>query len=217
MERDDKDEVEGHVYDSGEGEVVQRPLGVALGPEDGRAEVVEQVGGHSQKVDAQVDGGQADNVGGRGHPLQKLADHRHPEDHHGDAADQGQGHGGVDAMADVVVPPRPQVPGHHHVGAHREAYKQVDGEVDQRGVGAHRRQGLLAGEPAHYHHVRRVEQELQQAGGHQRQGEQQDLVCQRPAAHVNAVFLIHDPSSPFQKTKLFYHKRVGQSRGKMTK
>ena len=102
-------------------------------------------------------------------------------------------------MADVVVPPRPQVPGHHHIGAHREAYKQVDGEVDQRGVGAHRRQGLLAGEPAHHHHVRRVEQELQQAGGHQRQGEQQDLPCQRAVYHVHPVsapFLCCHPISP---------------------
>ena len=54
-----------------------------------------------------IDGGQVDDVGGGAHPLQQLADHNNAEHGHADAADEGQGDGGVDAAADVVVPPGP--------------------------------------------------------------------------------------------------------------
>ena len=197
--RDDKHQVEEHVDHSGKGEEVQGPLGVALRPEDSGAKVVYQIGGHPEEVDAQIDGGQVDNIGGGGHPLQQLPDHNGAEEHHGDSADQRQGHSGVDAAAHLVVPPGAQVPGHHHVGAYRQPHKQVNHQINQRRVGAHRRQGLLAGKPAHHHHVGGVEQQLQQAGGHQRQGEEQYFIRQRPIAHVDAVTFFQSSDSPLKK------------------
>ena len=156
MAADDEKQVENHVDHTGEGEEVQGPLGISLGPQHGRAEVIGQVGGHSQKINAQIYGGQVDDIGGGGHPFQQLTDHDHPEEHHGYAAGHGQGHGGVDALTHVVMPSRPQIPGHYHVGAHRQAHKQIDHQIDERGVGADRRQGLFSREAAHHHHICRI-------------------------------------------------------------
>ena len=52
LKQNDKNKVEDHVDRAGEGEKVEGALGVPLGPEDGRAEVVHKVGGQAQKVDA---------------------------------------------------------------------------------------------------------------------------------------------------------------------
>ena len=71
----------------------------------------------------------------------------------------------------------------------KQTYKQVDQQIDQRGVGAHSSQGRLSAELAYHHHIRRIEQELQQAGGHQRQRKQQDLVGKRPVAHIDFIAL----------------------------
>ena len=87
------------------------------------------------------------------------------------------------------LPSGAQVLGDHHIGTHRQTYKQVDQQIDQRGVGAHSSQGRLSAELAYHHHIRRIEQELQQAGGHQRQRKQQDLVGKRPVAHIDFIAL----------------------------
>ena len=118
LKDDHKDQIQDHVDDSGEGEKVQRPLGVPLGPKDGGPEIVDKIGGQAQEIDAQVHSGQVDDIGGGGHPLQQLPGHSHAKCRHNNAAGQGQGHGGVDTAAHIVVPPRPQVPGHHHVSTH---------------------------------------------------------------------------------------------------
>ena len=86
LQRDDKQQVEPHVDHAGKGEEIQRPLGVPLGPKDGRAKVIHKVGGQAQKVDPQIHTGQVDNVGGRGGPLQQLPCQRHAQQGHHHAA-----------------------------------------------------------------------------------------------------------------------------------
>ena len=82
-----KNQIQEHIDHAGEGEKIQRPLRVPLGPQDGCAEIVDQVGRHAQEIDAQVHGGQVDDIRGGGGPLQQLADHHHTENHHAHAAD----------------------------------------------------------------------------------------------------------------------------------
>ena len=160
---------------------------VTLGPEDGRAEVVEHVGGHAAEVDPQIHRGQPDHLRRGGGPHQQLAGQDRPRGHQDHAADEGEGHGGVYALSHVLLPSGPQIPGHHHVGTHGEADKEVDQEVDKGAVGAHGSQGLLARVASHHHHVRRVEEQLEQAGEHQGQGEEQQLPRQGTVDHVDAV------------------------------
>ena len=65
VEHDDEDQVEDHVDDPGGQKEIQRPLGVADGAQDGGAEVVDQNGGHPDKVDAHIERGLIDDVVGR--------------------------------------------------------------------------------------------------------------------------------------------------------
>ena len=50
VEKHDEDQIEHHIDHTGEAEVIQRPLGVALGSEDGCAEVIDHGGRHTQKI-----------------------------------------------------------------------------------------------------------------------------------------------------------------------
>ena len=134
IHQDHEDQVQHHIDHASSGEVVQGPLCIPLRPEDGRAKVIKYVGGHAQEVNTQVKGRQINDVSRRRHPHQQLPGHDSSKNHQGHAADQRQGDRSVNAAAHVVFPPRAQIPGHHHVGAHRQADEQVDEQVDQRGV-----------------------------------------------------------------------------------
>ena len=70
---DDKDQIQHHVNDTGSGQTVQRALGVAHGPQQRTAEVVQHGHGHSDKIDLQVQGGKADHVLRAAHQLQQAA------------------------------------------------------------------------------------------------------------------------------------------------
>ena len=80
MEHQHRKQIQDHIHDPGHDQVVQRTFGVPLGPEDGRAEVVGQGGGHTQEVNAQVGGGEIDHVLRRGHPHQELVGHHKAKD-----------------------------------------------------------------------------------------------------------------------------------------
>lgn len=51
---DDEEQIQDDIDDAGEEEIEQRPLGVAHGPQQRCAEVIEHGGGHTGKVDAQI-------------------------------------------------------------------------------------------------------------------------------------------------------------------
>ena len=70
----------------------------------------------------------------------------------------------MDAAAHIVAAAGSQITGHHYVGAYGKTYEQIYQEVDQGRGGTHRRQRFLACKVAHYHHIRCIEQQLQQAG-----------------------------------------------------
>lgn len=77
--------------------------------------------------------------------------------------------------------------GDEHIRAHRKAHEQVDDQVDECRGGTHRRQRRVAGVAAHHDDVRRVEQQLQNARAHQREGKGQDLAQKRAAGHVHLI------------------------------
>ena len=187
VEYDDKEQVQKDVDDAGQGQKVKRALGVADRPEDGRAKVVKHEGRHPHKVDAHIQHRLVDDIVRGAHQLQQRARQSNTDKDQKDAADQGgQNRGMYRAMYAVIVP-RAVVARNHNVRADRDADKQVDNQVDQRAGGADRRHRLAAGKASDNHDVRRVEQKLQNAGDHQRDGKDQDLAQKRTAAHIHFV------------------------------
>ena len=155
---DDEEEIQHDVDDSRQGEEVQRPLGIALRPQQGGAEVVDHGGRHAQEVDPQIQRGQIQHVLRGLHPDQ---DGPGTEDAHHcqhQAADDAQQDGGVDYPVERVSISGAVVFGRQGIGTHGQAHKQVGQQADQRGVGPHCRQGVVPGPAAHHHDIRRVEQ-----------------------------------------------------------
>ena len=185
VEHDDEQQVQQHVDDTGNQQEVQGPLGIPHRPQDGRAEVVEHHHGHAHKVNAHVQHRLVDDVGGGAHQLQQRpgqANAHKDEDNPGDDADK---HGGVDGLPQILVIAAAIVPRHQHVDANGQADKQVDNQVDKGAGRAHRRQGLGPHELPHHDDVRRVEQQLQNAGKGQRDGKPDDFPHQGAVCHVN--------------------------------
>ena len=98
VEVDDKDQIQDHVDNAGCEQVIERSLGIAAGPQQSGAKVVEHGGGHAGEVDPQVERGQTD----------------HCQEH---AAVQGEQDGGVDRFAEFLVLMSAEVPGSQNVGA----------------------------------------------------------------------------------------------------
>ena len=119
MEYDNQNQIQNHIDDSGKKQVIEGPLRISLGPQNSRAEVIEHVGRHAEKVYSQIDRGQINDISGRGHPFQQLTDHNDAKNHHNHAADERQGDGGMDILSHAVIPAGAQIPGDHHVGAYR--------------------------------------------------------------------------------------------------
>ena len=128
---DDEDQIQHHVDDTGSGQTIQRALGVAHGPQQRTAEVVQHGHGHADKIDLQVQGRKADHVLRAAHQLQQAA--RGAKAHHRqqNAADQTQRHGSVHRILHAFFILCAKAPGSHHVGAQRKPDKQVDQQVDQ--------------------------------------------------------------------------------------
>ena len=187
MAHDDEEQIQHDVDHARQREEVQRPLGVSLRPQQGGAEVIDHGGWHAQEVDPQIQGRQIQHVRRGLHPDQdgpgpKDAHHRQDQ-----AADDAQQDGGVDHPVELVPVMGAVAFGGHGVGADGQSHEQVGQKADQGGVGAHRRQGVVPGPPAHHHDVRRVEEQLQNTGTHQRDGESQHLGENGAVAHIDLI------------------------------
>ena len=200
---DDKDQIQHHVDDAGSGQTVQRALGVAYGPQQRTAEVVQHGHGHSDKIDLQVQSGKTDHILRAAHQLQQAA--RGAKAHHRQqhAADQAQRHGGMYRILHAFFVPGTKAPGCHHVGTQRKPDEQVDQQIDQRTVGANSGQRRAARKAPHHHNVGGVEQQLQNAGCRQRHRKQNDLLQHGPAGQVcGTAGRSHELSTSYNKPEL---------------
>ena len=62
VEYDHQKQVQKHIHDAGDRQVIQGTAGVAHGAEDGGTEVVEHIGGHTHEVDLHIQGSGVDHV-----------------------------------------------------------------------------------------------------------------------------------------------------------
>ena len=135
---------------------VERPLEITHGTEHAGAHVVHHVGDHAQEVDSQVQLRAGEGVlsgaqGLQGPGCEQKARHREER-----ADDQGEEHGGVDALVEVLPAPCTVVLGDGHHRAAGQACEDAHCQVDQRTCGAHSGQGYLAHKAAHHQGVYRV-------------------------------------------------------------
>ena len=175
-EPDDEHQIQHHVDDAGGRQAVQRTLGVAHSAQQRTAEVVQHTHGHPDEVDLQVQSRQIDDVLRAAHEFQQSPGGKEADKGQQNAADQTQRHGGVHRVLHAALVLCAEAPRCHHIGTQRQADEQVDQQVDERTVGADRRQSRAAGKAADNDHIGGVEQQLQNAGCRQGKGKQNDLL-----------------------------------------
>ena len=200
LEPNDEDQIQDDIDDACRRQTEQRPFGVAHGPQQCRAEVVQHGHGHPEKVNFQVEGGQVNDILRAGHQLQQAPGHKKAHARQQHTADKAQRHRRVDSILHALIVPRAKAAGSHNVGTQREAHKQVDQQVDEGTVGAHRRQSGAARKAAHRHNVCCVEQQLQNAGRRQRERKQDDFLQHRAAGQIARTGnLRHGKSASFEQ------------------
>ena len=173
-----EEQVQHDVGQTGGDQKIEGALGVAHGPQDAGAHVVEEGGDASGEVDPQVDGGVGQHIGRRAHQPQGGPGGGDPQ--HGDAhaGGQGQGDGRVDGAAEALRVPGAVPLGDDHRGPRGEPHEEVHQKVDEHRRGAtHGGQSLLAHEVAHDDGVHRVVELLEE--GAQQDGEEkgQEGLC----------------------------------------
>ena len=169
MAADHKEQVQNHVQHTGNGQIQQRPPGVAHGAHDAVAAVVHGHGRHTQGVYLQIQHGPVHQLvlgvqQGQHGPGQQNADQAQ---HHADGGAQHKGR--VNGFFHPLPIPHAQAPGHRH-GSQRPVVRELAGNG----------------------HVAEVEQHLQHLGQHQGQAEQQHVFPQGAFRHVDgqgALFL----------------------------
>ena len=81
--------------------------------------------------------------------------------------------------------------GQGHVGADGQSDQQIHDQIHQGAGGPHLGQGVAARKAADDHQIRRVEQQLQQAGEHHRQGKEQQLRQDGADGHIDLMGFFH--------------------------
>ena len=173
----DTDQIQDHIQDGRHGQKRQRHHGIADGPQKVCEIVIQKGGRNAQKDDEQV----------VLHQRAKLCGHpQHPQnavqtqidqqvEHQGDARNKQEGL--EHALPHLLGLAAAVLHGHSRAAAHAQA-QQDRGEEGHQGVGGpHRRQRIRAEEAAHHPSVGNVVHLLQQVAEHQRQGKQQDILC----------------------------------------
>ena len=154
---DDEEQVQHHIDNAGDGEVVQRAAGITHRGEHGVAKVIDRQCGHPQAVDAQV---QHSAVHQLRFGVQRSEDTARkaaadPQQH------QSRRRAGqrrrVDGIREVLLIVSSEVVRHQYVDAAGQSDEEAGKQGHENGGGAHRSQRCGACEPADHRHVRHIE------------------------------------------------------------
>ena len=175
VEQNHQHQVQQHINDACNGQVVQRAARVAHSAQNGRTEVIQHVEGHAHKVNLDIQRSLVDHILRAAHQLQQRPAEKHAHSTHQQAGNSRHRDGRVHAVLDTVVIPCAIGTGNHHACTDAQPHKHVHQQVNQRAGGAHRRQRRRPGEAPHNHHVRGIVKQLQHTGEHQRPREGKHL------------------------------------------
>ena len=113
-----KNQVKNHVQKACNQKNVKGPLGVSLGPQKSRPEIIEDAGSDAAKENLKVKGRKGKHVPGRGHENQHLAGKADSHESQQDAANQSQENGGMDGSVQSALFARPDIVGGKDVTAY---------------------------------------------------------------------------------------------------
>ena len=171
-------------------EIQKRPPGIALGPQQSRADVVYHRDDRPGQIDAQIRHAQIEHVVRRGDPDEHRTRKDEAEHADGRARRRGQEHGAVNDLFQSLPVARAVVHGIKDARAGGQAQKQADEKIDERAGGAHGRQRLVAGERADHGGVDGVVKLLKQIGQENGEGER-DQPARDGAFRQGNGFLFH--------------------------
>ena len=207
MEYRHKEQVHQHVQNTRDHQGLEGHLRVPHAAEDGRLEVIEQYGGHTQQIDAQIAQGEGQHVLRHVQRPQERPGGQLAQQGHQNAADDGHEHRRMYRAVDGPAVLLADGVGDDHICPQGDAHKQVDDQADHRAVGPHCRHGggaEFAGEVAHHRQVRGVEQLLQHCRGRHGQGISGQLVPDGTVQHIQRLLLLRCfHSISFLKQEIF--------------
>ena len=215
MQHRNKHQVHQHVGRTGDGQVDQGAFGIPRCPKNGRAEVIQHGKGNAGEIDLHVHAGQRQYRVRRTHALQEIARAAYTQSRQDHAAEDGGGNGGMDGSVYHILLPAAQSVGYGNAGAHRQSDEKIHHQIGQGAGSAHSGHRNTATEPAHHNQIRRIEQQLEQAGQNDRDGIFDNAPKQRAMEHIILVF--HRASLPLWNFYLLYLPQRQTSRAPLNK
>ena len=199
MEYRHKQQIQYHIHQCGEYQIIQRMAAVAYGVENPH-ENVEHHGKHgAAEIEAEIEDGQGEYVRRCVHPAQDGGREGNAEDRQKSACHQPQRHIGVDGGGHLPVLLCAEIPGDDDAGAHGQALEKADQHVDQISRGAHRSQSGIAHKFTNHPGIEGIVKLLEHIAQQDRQGEHQNFLPDNAFGQIIAV-RFHESPLPFQKS-----------------
>ncbi len=123
IELDDQKQVETDIDDAGKEKEDQGPAGIAHAAQYRRTKVIQHTARHPQKVDAQIQNSQWENIVGGIHQPQDGGGTHHAHYHDKETADESHQHAGVGGLGDILVLGGAVVLGNDGAAADGDAHK----------------------------------------------------------------------------------------------
>ena len=218
-------DIQHNIDQAGANQEIQRTLGIPHRAQNTRANVIDERGNHTRKINADIGGGVCHHFLRRIHQPQNGRRYDNARDGQDQAAAQAHGNGRVHRAANAIFLPRTEILGDDHRSARGQAHKEAHNQIDQRaGSAADGCQRLLANKLTHHHCVHGVIQLLKEGTQQNGEKEQQHLLPDHAlgdAMHIRGDVVLlencHRECTPFAALKgrhrLSYSTKDGLSIG----
>ena len=193
----DQQQIQQDVHQTGDHQIIQRTLRVPHRPQDGRAEVIQHIGRHPQEKNPDIQRRPVDHIRRGIHQLKQRPGQQKAQGADAYAHEQRQRNRRMFRPAHGRHIPGAVMPRHRDARPDAEPHEHIYQQVDQGTRGGNRRQRLMARVVPHHDHIRRVIEQLENAGQNQRAGKRQNFRQQRPAEHID-LFPAPFPSQPWK-------------------
>lgn len=185
VEPDHKQQVQPGIQHRRHHQKIEGPPGVAHGPENAGAHVIDQQARDAGEIDGQIRRGLRQHLRRGVHQVQHGRDQGQAQGRERRAQHQGQHHGRVDGIPDLFGPVGPVILADDHPRAAGQAHKEADEHIDDGPHGAHGGKGLVGHKVAHHPGVHHVVKLLEHVSGQQRQGELDQVAGDAALGHVH--------------------------------
>lgn len=191
MKQDDEQQVEQHIQNTGEQQVVQGAFGVPRSTQHSIAEVVQAEGRHAKQVNAQIEQCVLQQLflgmdGGQDAPGEQNA-----EEGNQDARRKAQQQRGVNGFPQIFFASGADIECSQGIDTAGKTDQKSGKKCDERAGGAHGTEGNGTGKFADYGYVGHIEQNLKDVGKHQRNAVHKYFFPERACAEIHFISLFH--------------------------